>query len=148
MRKLHLAADTISSELRRIAEISQTPFGSEDDLIHKIILPFFQEIGYGPDSFELKFPVKAASRLWPSLPKGGRKRCSRCTSRAAKRLRSRICRVTSCRGLGMCALMRSEGSAAGVSDAAFAHRFSQNRPERDGHAFCNPTEGGAVGFRL
>lgn len=48
----------ISSELRRIAEISQTVFGSEDDLIHKIILPFFQVIGYGPDSFELKFPVK------------------------------------------------------------------------------------------
>jgi hypothetical protein len=59
MRKSHKAPDTISSELRRIADISQTVFGSEDDLIHKIILPFFQEIGYGPDLFELKFPVKA-----------------------------------------------------------------------------------------
>ena len=59
MRKSHLAADTISSELRRIAEISQAAFGSEDDLIHKIILPFFQVIGYGADSFELKLPVKA-----------------------------------------------------------------------------------------
>jgi hypothetical protein len=49
----------ISSELRKIAEISQIVFGSEDDLIHKIILPFFQVIGYGPDLFELKFPVKA-----------------------------------------------------------------------------------------
>jgi hypothetical protein len=59
MRKSHPAADTTSSELRRIAEISQAAFGSEDDLIHKIILPFFQVIGYGADSFELKFPVKA-----------------------------------------------------------------------------------------
>jgi NACHT domain len=59
MRKSHLAADTISSELGRIAEISQAAFGSEDDLIHKIILPFFQVIGYSADSFELKFPVKA-----------------------------------------------------------------------------------------
>jgi hypothetical protein len=49
----------MSSELRKIAEISQTAFGSEDDLIHKIILPFFEVIGYGPDLFELKFPVKA-----------------------------------------------------------------------------------------
>src|SRR5579859_6100425 len=51
---------------------------------------------------------QAASRLWPSLPKGGKKRCSRSTSRVARRLRSRICGVTSCRSLGMCALMRSE----------------------------------------
>lgn len=49
----------MSSELTKIAEISQTAFGSEDDLIHKIILPFFEVIGYGPDLFELKFPVKA-----------------------------------------------------------------------------------------
>jgi tetratricopeptide (TPR) repeat protein len=49
----------ISSELTRIAEISRAAFGSEDDLIHKIILPFFQVIGYGPDLLELKFPVKA-----------------------------------------------------------------------------------------
>src|SRR5580692_5532164 len=59
MRKSHPAADMISSELTRIAEISRAAFGSEDDLIHKIILPFFQVIGYGPDLLELKFPVKA-----------------------------------------------------------------------------------------
>src|SRR5216683_2822783 len=59
MRKPHKATDVVSSELRRIAEISQTVFGSEDDLIHKVILPFFQVIGYGPDLLELKFPVKA-----------------------------------------------------------------------------------------
>jgi hypothetical protein len=50
MRKSHLAAETTSSELRRIAEISQAAFGSEDDLIDKVILPFFQVIGYGADS--------------------------------------------------------------------------------------------------
>ncbi len=32
-------------------------FSSEDDLIHKVVLPFFEVIGYGLDSFELKFPV-------------------------------------------------------------------------------------------
>jgi HEAT repeat protein len=51
-------AEKIASEIRRIAEISQIAFGSEDDLIHKIVLPFFKVIGYGPDSFELKFPVQ------------------------------------------------------------------------------------------
>jgi len=52
------AADLISTQVRRILEISQTMFGSEDDLINKIVVPFFQVIGYGPDSFELKFPVQ------------------------------------------------------------------------------------------
>src|ERR1700739_3075891 len=55
MRKSHLAAETTSSELRRIAEISQAVFGSEDDLIDKVILPFFQVIGYGADSFALQW---------------------------------------------------------------------------------------------
>jgi hypothetical protein len=32
--------------------------GSEDDLIHKVVLPFFEMIGYGSGSFELKFPVQ------------------------------------------------------------------------------------------
>jgi NACHT domain len=49
--------DSISTQVRRIVEISQMMFGSEDDLIDKIVLPFFQVIGYGPDSFQLKFPV-------------------------------------------------------------------------------------------
>jgi hypothetical protein len=56
---MEISDDMTSSEPRRIAEISQTSFGSEDDLIHKIILPFFQVMGYGPDLFEVKFPVKA-----------------------------------------------------------------------------------------
>ncbi len=49
----------IASGISRIGEISQTVFGSEDDLIYKVILPFFEVIGYGADSFELKYPVKA-----------------------------------------------------------------------------------------
>src|SRR5258708_11896277 len=49
----------IGSGISRIGEISQTVFGSEDDLIYKVILPFFEVIGYGADSFELKYPVKA-----------------------------------------------------------------------------------------
>jgi hypothetical protein len=49
----------IVSGISRIGEISQTVFGSEDDLIYKVILPFFEVIGYGADSFELKYPVKA-----------------------------------------------------------------------------------------
>jgi len=56
---MEISDDMSSSAPSRIAEISQTSFGSEDDLIHKIILPFFQVIGYGPDLFEVKFPVKA-----------------------------------------------------------------------------------------
>jgi hypothetical protein len=56
---MEIPDDMISSAITRIAEISQTFFGSEDDLIHKIILPFFEVIGYGPDLFEVKFPVKA-----------------------------------------------------------------------------------------
>jgi hypothetical protein len=56
MQKSHTDTD-IALKITRIAEISRTVFGSEDDLIHKIVLPFFQVIGYGPDSFELKFPV-------------------------------------------------------------------------------------------
>lgn len=47
-----------STQIDKIAEISQTVFGSEDDLIYKVVLPFFQVIGYGPDSVELKFPVQ------------------------------------------------------------------------------------------
>jgi hypothetical protein len=38
-----MAAHTISSELKRIAEISEAVFGSEDDL-QKIIPPFFQVV--------------------------------------------------------------------------------------------------------
>src|SRR5258707_8951115 len=51
----------IASGISRIGEISQTVFGSEDDLIYKVILPFFEVIGYGADSFELKYPVKAST---------------------------------------------------------------------------------------
>src|SRR5258707_6145599 len=57
MPKSHTAIDVISSKIRRIEEISRSVFSSEDDLIHKVVLPFFEVIGYGPDSFELKFPV-------------------------------------------------------------------------------------------
>jgi HEAT repeat protein len=52
------SSDVISIEIRKVAQISQTVYGSEDDLIYKIALPFFQVIGYGADSFELKFPVQ------------------------------------------------------------------------------------------
>jgi hypothetical protein len=57
MQKAQVNTDVIASGFRRIHEISRTTFGSEDDLINKVVLPFFQVIGYGPDSFELKFPV-------------------------------------------------------------------------------------------
>jgi hypothetical protein len=52
-------SDVTGLALKKLSEISQTVFGSEDDLIHKIILPFSQVMGYDPGLFELKFPVKA-----------------------------------------------------------------------------------------
>ena len=44
--------------IRKITQLSQVTVGSEDDLIHKVVLPFFEIIGYGSGSFELKFPVQ------------------------------------------------------------------------------------------
>lgn len=57
MGRLRGNADDIALGVKRVAEISRIVFGSEDDLIQKIIVPFFQVMGYGTDSFELKFPV-------------------------------------------------------------------------------------------
>ncbi len=58
MRKSGIDSDGMASSAKRIGEIAQTVVGSEDDLINKIVLPFFQIIGYDSDSFELKFPVQ------------------------------------------------------------------------------------------
>src|SRR5262249_13273293 len=58
----------IASTVKQIFKLSQTSVGSEDDLIEKRVLPFFKLFGYGPDSYELKFPVRGYR---PSRP--GRK---------------------------------------------------------------------------
>jgi hypothetical protein len=68
MQKAHIKSEVLASGIEKINEISRTAFGSEDDLINKVVLPFFQVIGYGPDSFELKLPVQGYR---PSRP--GRK---------------------------------------------------------------------------
>jgi hypothetical protein len=54
--------------VEKIKNIAKTPFGSEDDLIIKVVLPFFELFGYGRNSYQIKFPV---SSYRPSRP--GRK---------------------------------------------------------------------------
>lgn len=68
MQKAHVKSEVIASGIEKINEISRTTFGSEDGLINKVVLPFLQVMGYGPDSYELKFPVQGYR---PSRP--GRK---------------------------------------------------------------------------
>jgi hypothetical protein len=53
-----MRTDRVAAAIRTIEQLSHRAVGSEDDLIHKIILPFFQLMGYGPDSLQLKFPVE------------------------------------------------------------------------------------------
>jgi hypothetical protein len=48
---------SIGSALATVAGLSSVKVGSEDDLIHKVILPFFSLLGYDPSAIELKFPV-------------------------------------------------------------------------------------------
>jgi len=58
MLKPSINSDAVTSGVRKLEKISRSVFGSEDDLINKIVLPFFNVIGYGSESFELKFPVE------------------------------------------------------------------------------------------
>lgn len=47
----------MDSLIKKIQCLAQINVGSEDDLIAKIILPFFCILGYDDTRFELKYPV-------------------------------------------------------------------------------------------
>ena len=51
-----------------LQKLAATEYGSEDDLIAKIILPFFSKLGYKAEDWELKFSVKWQKGSRPGRP--------------------------------------------------------------------------------
>ncbi len=45
------------NDFDKVSKLAHTNFGSEDDLIVKVVIPFFELLGYKNDSYEIKFPV-------------------------------------------------------------------------------------------
>ena len=48
----------MNSALAEIRRLASVPYGSEDDLILKVVVPFFRLLGYRDEQVGLKYPVR------------------------------------------------------------------------------------------
>jgi hypothetical protein len=52
-----MSGSVIDRAIETVQQLTQIVAGSEDDLIAKVVLPFFATLGYGSELYELKYAI-------------------------------------------------------------------------------------------